>query len=293
MKIEGVAAKSLVLISVFFFLALFFAFLREPISQVDNWLLLLFHEGHVTRGKSVEGTGAVAATQQPKAKVENLKSTVAPVKSVQNQPVATGATTMSKEFKGVPTLSLKLPGEASLKDNSFIVDWAIIGPMRFSKHPQRKDDFCFMESIDIAVVDDEDKLDGTQALSYAKWHNVSSTLTDGKVNFIPLFPNVEFAVIYAVARIDSPEELKDVVIKIGSDDYAKIWVNGEVVLKYNEKCRGAFPDNNTSERFTLKKGINVIVFKCVQISGGWELFARLVDSNGKSLKLGVTPSFSK
>lgn len=277
MKMESVSAKSCVLFLVFLAMCFFFTFLKEPLAEVNNWILLTFHEGRVTKG------AAAADAPPPKVKLEQLKGV--PSKGSSSSTAATGATTFDKDYKGVPVLTVDIPAKGEIsKGDVYLNRWAVLGPIAFAKHPERKDDFCFMESIDIPMVDDELKLDGSQILSYAKWINVVTNASNGKIDLrIPYSNNVEFAVAYMVTFIDCAEEIKDVSIKIGSDDYAKIWVNGDEVLKYNVKCRGGAPDTNTSDTFTLKKGFNTIIFKCVQISGGWEAYARLVDSDGNRL----------
>lgn len=273
MKTEDVSRNSLVLFIVFVALCFIFTFIREPLAEVNNWILLACREGRVTKGASAQLTPA-------KVKIEQLKGV--PTKAS----IAAGATTCEKEYKGVPVLTVDIPkaGE-SAKGEVYISKWAVLGPLKFAKHPVRKDDFCFVESVDIDMVDDEAKLDGFQAVPYTKWTDVITTVPTGKVDLKAPCGNVDFAVAYAVVMIDSPEEIKNVSLKIGSDDYAKIWVDGEQVLKYSEKCRSALPDSNMSENFTLKKGLTRIVFKCVQITFAWEMCARLVDGEGNRLCL--------
>ena len=285
MKIESVTGKSFVLSAVVVCLSLVVTFLREPLSQINNWMLMGFHEGRVTR--SVAAADAVVV---PKVKLEQIKG----ASSSSSSSSATGSTTFSKEYSGTPKLTIDMPASGQIsKGDVYITKWALVGPFYYSDHPARKDDYCFMEAIDIESVDNESKLDGSQVVSYAKWMNVATTYTNGKVDLKTPFPNAEFAVAYLVTLIDAPEQINDVSLKIGSDDYAKVWVNGEQVVKYNEKCRGGAPDSNTSYPFTLKKGVNTVVFKCVQISGGWEIYARLIDKDGNRLCLKKEASYVK
>ncbi len=285
MKLDSVAKKASVIFLVFLLLSLVFAFLRDPLAQIDNWILMVCHEGHVTKGAGPEEALAVAV---PKMKVEQLKSSSS--SSSSSSASVSGSTTFSKDYKGAPKFTL-LPGAA--KGEAYINKWAVLGPLFYRQHPERKGDYCFPESVDIAMIDREPFLDGSQTQTYSKWINVDTSRTDGKVDLRVPYPNSDFAVVYAVALVNSPETIEDARIKIGSDDYAKIWINGVCVLKYNEKCRGAYPDNDSSDPFTLKKGVNTILFKCVQITGGWELIARLVDKNGSKLYLSKDVDYVK
>jgi len=275
MDIEKVISKSAGVLLIFISLALFFTIFRQPIAEVNNWLLMFCHEGRVTKGA---GSSDISA---PPMKIEQFKG----ASSGSSSNSGGGSTFMEKAYD-IPVFDI-VPVESGkvAKGDIYISAWAMLGPVMIPNPAERKDDYCMMDSIDLQLVDDEQALDGTQSMSFAKWHSVYTTNPNGRFDLRLPYPNTDFAIIYAVAKINVPEDMPGTVIKIGSDDYAKIWVNGEMVLKYNTKCRGCAPDSDTSDSFTLKKGLNTIVFKCVQISGGWELCARLADAEGNRILL--------
>ncbi|VTT98971.1 serine threonine protein kinase : Serine/threonine protein kinase OS=Planctomyces brasiliensis (strain ATCC 49424 / DSM 5305 / JCM 21570 / NBRC 103401 / IFAM 1448) GN=Plabr_2195 PE=3 SV=1: Pkinase: NPCBM [Gemmataceae bacterium] len=84
---------------------------------------------------------------------------------------------------------------------------------------------------------------------------------------------------YAVAYVAAPNEIKDVQVRIGSDDGAKVYVNGKQVGKFTGD-RGIGRDQSTFGGVTLKKGVNVIVFKVCNGHGGFGGALRLTDASG-------------
>jgi hypothetical protein len=102
---------------------------------------------------------------------------------------------------------------------------------------------------------------------------------------------VENAVAYAVAYVTAPEEMKDLQLRVGSDDQCAVWLNGSEVIRSTE-ARAIGRDQNQAEGVTLNRGINVIVFKVVNEIGDWAGCARFVDKDGRpvtGLTLGLTP----
>lgn len=88
------------------------------------------------------------------------------------------------------------------------------------------------------------------------------------------------AVAYAVSYLSSPSDLRDLRIKIGSDDYAKVYVNGRQVYESRAK-REVEVDQDTVEGVQLRRGLNTLIFKIVNTSGGWGGSVRIVDKRDK------------
>src|SRR5205823_10036058 len=88
-------------------------------------------------------------------------------------------------------------------------------------------------------------------------------------------------VAYGVTFIVSPEERKGVRMKTGSDDQAKVWLNGKEVFKMTE-ARAAEKDQDTTE-VTLKKGVNVLVAKVVNEKVDWSFCVRFTDKDDKPI----------
>ncbi|MFN3651338.1 MAG: glycoside hydrolase family 2 protein [Armatimonadota bacterium] len=93
------------------------------------------------------------------------------------------------------------------------------------------------------------------------------------------------AVVYAVAEIDVPREVKNATLLFGSDDAAKVWLNGEEVWSVTQ-VRGAGPDSDVVPGLTLKRGRNLLVVKVGQGIGGWGVVARFETADGKTIPAG-------
>lgn len=92
----------------------------------------------------------------------------------------------------------------------------------------------------------------------------------------------EDSIGYAVCYIYADAEMKDITLKTGSDDQAKVYLNGKEVLK-QEEDRPLERDENSSE-VTLHKGVNVLVFKVINEKEDWSGCARFLDKDGKVVK---------
>jgi hypothetical protein len=91
----------------------------------------------------------------------------------------------------------------------------------------------------------------------------------------------EDSVAYAVAYVVAPEELKGVKMKTGSDDQAKVYLNGKEVFKMPD-ARATEKDQDTTE-VTLRKGVNVLVVKVVNEKIDWSFCVRFTDKNDQPL----------
>jgi len=87
---------------------------------------------------------------------------------------------------------------------------------------------------------------------------------------------------YMVTYLECEQDIPDVTMTVGSNDQARIYFNGVDIY--------AFTDARTLEldgdkgRVTLKKGINVIVFKVLNQQNSWQGAMRLTDKSGAPLK---------
>ena len=99
----------------------------------------------------------------------------------------------------------------------------------------------------------------------------------------------EDAIAYAVAYVDSPTEVKDVEVRIGTNDQGRLYLNGKQVIN-NEETRALDKDQDTA-KVTLKKGKNVVVLKVINEKNNWQGCIRFV-KGGKpltNLKVSLNP----
>lgn len=88
---------------------------------------------------------------------------------------------------------------------------------------------------------------------------------------------------WAVTIINSPREIHDVRLSIGSNAASVWWVNGkEVIGIYGD--RQTVIDDGVSKRLTLNKGQNIIRAAIVNGGGATDFCARLLDNEDKPLK---------
>jgi hypothetical protein len=90
----------------------------------------------------------------------------------------------------------------------------------------------------------------------------------------------ERSVGYAVAYITADADVADLMLKLGSDDQVKVYLNGKPIHSHDEG-RPLEKDEDSVPGLSLKKGLNVLVVKVVNEEEDWLVSARLVDKDGK------------
>ena len=93
----------------------------------------------------------------------------------------------------------------------------------------------------------------------------------------------QWSVAYAVCYIQSDAAQAGVVMKVGSDEEAKICLNGKEIYR-NEIARACVPDQDEVMGIELRAGLNVLVFKVVNEILAWQGSVRFTDAAGQPLK---------
>jgi hypothetical protein len=182
-------------------------------------------------------------------------------------------------------LLLLLPGaraedKPGVDPEGFLQNWLVLAPIPLAPNESGA------EAVDKEQVKGEAQLKpkagdkvkvGDKDLTW-KEHNCPEYLLD--FNAL-LGGQTEDSVAYAVTFLVAPEEMKGVQMKTGSDDQAKVFLNGKEVLKVTE-ARPTMKDQDTTE-VTLRKGVNVLVVKVVNEKVDWSFCVRFVDKNDKPL----------
>jgi hypothetical protein len=91
-------------------------------------------------------------------------------------------------------------------------------------------------------------------------------------------------VAYAYTKITVPEAI-DVVVRMGSDDGIKLWVNGEVVHDHDVDRPCKIDEDSAAAK--LKAGENTLLVKISQGGGGWNFRLRFTTSEGRALPVDV------
>lgn len=94
----------------------------------------------------------------------------------------------------------------------------------------------------------------------------------------------EYGVLYwAVTVIDCPEEIENVRLAVGSNSASMWWVNGKEELLLSGDRR-MVKDDGTSQRFTLKKGRNILRGAIINGPGMSDFCVRLINEKGEPVK---------
>jgi hypothetical protein len=96
-----------------------------------------------------------------------------------------------------------------------------------------------------------------------------------------LVAQTEDSVAYAVTYVTAPREFKGVMMRTGSDDQCKVYLNGREVFKFTDE-RAAEKDQDATE-VTLKRGVNVLVAKVVNVKVDWAFCVRFTDRDDRPL----------
>jgi hypothetical protein len=182
--------------------------------------------------------------------------------------------------------------DAELKpdDEGFIRHWLVLAPLPFGEAQNGAEALAKQQVADEAKLQPKegDKVKvGDQELVWKKVEADSHLLDFNKA----LGQQTEDSVAYAVCYVVADDEVKDVVLKTGSDDQAKVYLNGKEVFKH-EQPRMADKDQDSTPDLTLKKGVNVVVFKVVNEKIDWSGCLRFTDKDGnpvKNLKVQLKP----
>jgi hypothetical protein len=83
--------------------------------------------------------------------------------------------------------------------------------------------------------------------------------------------------------VDSPREMQNVRLAIGSNAASRWWLNGEPVIALNDD-RQAVIDDGVSRRLTLRKGRNVIRAAIINGGGATDFCARFLDESDKPIQ---------
>jgi hypothetical protein len=182
----------------------------------------------------------------------------------------------------------------SLSPKGFISSWLIKGPFTISEGVLRDKDYLISEGgetknftiqeISRGISFDRNNADNN------RWFPIYAN------TYIISFPNyykiTSRTVAYGLCFVGSDRE-QDVIIKLGSDDGVKLFLNGKQIHN-NPIYRGVSIDNDIVVA-KLVKGSNPLLIKVDQGGGDWSYCLRIVGEENepiKNLKVGIPYKFS-
>ncbi len=152
--------------------------------------------------------------------------------------------------------------------------WSIIGPFN------NTDGIGYNEVYipeDTTQIDTAAKYDGVDG--QVGWKKRVDDTVDGFVDLDKICGGkANWVTAYAWTVVTAPDE-REAQIRLGSNDQAKVWLNGEEVFAYSES-RSAAIDQNAIP-VTLKAGENSILVKLCDEMGFWGFYLRLTDADGE------------
>lgn len=121
------------------------------------------------------------------------------------------------------------------------------------------------------------------------WKPVTATINFFDFNAVLNTQN-DLSAGFMVTYVECDREIPDVIIAVGSNDQGRIYFNGVDIYAFTE-ARPLTLDADKG-KITLKPGVNVFVFKVVNVQNSWQGALRLTDRSGKPLpniKIKMTP----
>ena len=173
--------------------------------------------------------------------------------------------------------------------DGYIRDWLMLAPIALAEG-ETGSEAIFKEQIkDEAMLrpkaGDKLKIRGKELT----WKNITAA-----TNYVDFAASVntlgEKEAGYAVTYIECETERPDVIMAVASNDQGRIYFNGVDIYIWSDP-RTLVLDSEKG-RVTLKKGINVIVFKIINEQGNWQGAMRFLDKAGaplKDLKIKLSP----
>ena len=176
----------------------------------------------------------------------------------------------------------------ALKPDSegYIRDWVMLAPIAVPEGSEA----IFQEQIkDEAALrpkaGDKAKIGGKEL----SWQNITAATNYFDFNAILKTVN-DHAAGYMVTYIECDTERPDVIMAVASNDEGRIYFNGVDIYAFSEP-RPLMLDADKG-KVTLKKGVNVVVFKVINEQNSWQGAMRLLDKSGtplKSVKIRISP----
>lgn len=180
---------------------------------------------------------------------------------------------------------------AGMDGEGFIRTWLVLAPIPAEGEDNGAGEIAKQQIKDEATMKPKDGDKATIGGKELTWklHKAADYFVDFG-QFVGSGPT-EDVVGYAVAYVNADAEMKGLKLQMGSNDQAKVYLNGKEVLKF-EDTRTLEKDQNAAEDVTLNKGLNVVVFKVANQKNNWQGALRFTDKSGapvKNLKVSTSP----
>lgn len=158
---------------------------------------------------------------------------------------------------------------------AFLLDYWAIGP-----YPEDSGAIVTGPEISPDLPDARDGVASPPTGALRIWQPVALNAR-GFVDLGPLFANAEHISAYVLLRLYSPVK-RQVTIRLGSDDYVRLWLNGNPIYEYSRE-RIAIPDEDSTPA-TLEAGWNRLLARVVNVAGEHALYLRIPDRPAEEVR---------
>ncbi|MFL6547606.1 MAG: acetylxylan esterase [Povalibacter sp.] len=185
--------------------------------------------------------------------------------------------------------SLTRPKGAALPVDSrgFIHRWVVLEPVPVAN---RLTESAVQEALKLAALPDADAqpTDGAKvSVNGAEyvWHALDTLHYNVNLYHFAwaLSKPTSNVLFWTETIVDSPREMQNVRLAIGSNAASRWWLNGELVIGLNDD-RQSVIDDGVSRRITLRQGRNVIRAAIINGGGATDFCARFLDENDKPIQ---------
>ena len=166
--------------------------------------------------------------------------------------------------------------KAYIHKTAFIPEtaWSVIGPFDNTNGAGYDKAFIPEEATQFDTTRTDDGYNGQIG-----WTQRTDKTFDGYVDFETILGgNLNWVAAYAWTTLTVPDE-RIAHIYFGSDDQAKIWLNGESV--FTDSIAHSVIIDHATIPVTLKPGENHILVKVCEEEGSWGFYLRITDPDGK------------
>jgi hypothetical protein len=190
--------------------------------------------------------------------------------------IAVAMAANAKTTAGVQNALNAAKGMADITSKlGFVTKWTIVGP--FPNTPQEG-----FKKIHIGEPIVDTNATYTVDGKTLKWAPVEAAKDSGVVDFGGPYGVQQNTAAFALAKVNVPADT-DAVVRCGSDDGIKVWVNGAVVHE-NLIDRGTALDSDQAP-IQLKAGANDMLVEVTQGGGGWAFVLRLTKPDGTPIAI--------
>jgi poly(3-hydroxybutyrate) depolymerase len=177
-----------------------------------------------------------------------------------------------------------------LGSDGFVRDWLILGAFPNPRSKQSTPEWAYHKDYLNSLGGEKQAklLPGTE-ISFRDENGTSQiartvsaqTSSSGVFHFNSIYGNTNYELAYAFCYIRSERE-QQVTAYFGSNDQAKVWVNGELV--HESRTSRSCTARQDSFTFQLKKGLNPILIKICEAWGDWAFVIEVFSTKHLSLE---------